>query len=197
MARVLLESFPGVSSAAALPGEMGRRIYTADHAGALARAIAGCVSSAYLPGVALGSEISPGGTCQDLERLTFPDKSFECVITEDVLEHVRDYRAALAEIRRVLVPGGRHLFTVPFLFHAKTVVRVDTSGAEDIHLLPPEYHGDTIRGRILAYRIFGRDLFDELQGLGFETDVRFATYADRRWGIFDSCVFVSRTVDRA
>ncbi|HEY4743025.1 MAG TPA: methyltransferase domain-containing protein [Desulfuromonadaceae bacterium] len=191
VAKVVLEAFPGRRSAASLM-HTGFRAYIADHAGALARVLSGSVSSAYLPGMAPGSEISPGVTCQNLERLTFADESFACVITEDVLEHVRDYRAALGEIRRVLVPGGRHVFTIPFCFHARTVMRVDATGAEDVHLLPPEYHGDTIRGTILAYRTFGRDLFDELEALGFETEVDFSTHADRRAGIFDSFVFVSR-----
>jgi SAM-dependent methyltransferase len=198
VAKVALEVFPGMHSAASLTQETGFRVYNADHTGALARVLAGCagcVSSAFLPGVAPGNEIASGVTCQNLEQLTFPDESFDCVITEDVLEHVRDYRAALGEILRVLVPGGRHVFTIPFRFHMKTVVRVDTSGVEDVHLLPPEYHGDTIRGKILAFRTFGRDLFDELEEIGFETDVTFSTYADRRLGIIDSVVFVSRKPD--
>jgi len=78
----------------------------------------------------------------------------------------------------------------------KTEVRVDTSGVEDLHLLPPEYHGDTIRGKILAYRTFGRDFVDELEKIGFETDIHFSSYVDRFSGIFDSFVFASRKVDK-
>ncbi len=36
----------------------------------------------------------------------FSDASFECVVTDQVLEHVRRPWRALGEIRRVLVPGG-------------------------------------------------------------------------------------------
>jgi hypothetical protein len=71
---------------------------------------------------------------------------------------------------------------------------VDTSGDEDVHLLPPEYHGDPLRGTILAYRTFGIDLFESLNAIGFETQVNFSTFADRHWGIFDSSVFVSRRI---
>lgn len=46
-------------------------------------------------------------------RLPFPDASFERVICSEVLEHIPDYRAVLAEIRRVLKPGGLLAVSVP------------------------------------------------------------------------------------
>lgn len=47
------------------------------------------------------------------QRLPFSDASFELVTLLDVIEHVRDDRDLLGEARRVLVPGGRVLVTVP------------------------------------------------------------------------------------
>ena len=44
------------------------------------------------------------------ERLPFPDASFDTVVSTLVLCTVRDLPAALAEIRRLLAPGGRLLF---------------------------------------------------------------------------------------
>jgi SAM-dependent methyltransferase len=37
---------------------------------------------------------------------SFADASFDCVVTDQVLEHVRQPWRALSELRRVLVPGG-------------------------------------------------------------------------------------------
>src|SRR5205085_11332627 len=51
----------------------------------------------------------------DVAALPLPDESMALVICTDVLEHVPDDRAALAEIRRVLAPGGRTLVHVPIL----------------------------------------------------------------------------------
>lgn len=44
------------------------------------------------------------------ERLPFADARFDCVSCCDVLEHVRDVDAVLAEIGRVLKPGGLFVY---------------------------------------------------------------------------------------
>lgn len=46
-------------------------------------------------------------------RLPFADASFDCVIMSEVLEHLHDDRVALAEISRVLKPGGTLAISVP------------------------------------------------------------------------------------
>ena len=49
----------------------------------------------------------------DLRALPVPDASVDRVIASEVLEHIPDDVAALAEIARVLKPGGRVAVTVP------------------------------------------------------------------------------------
>lgn len=46
----------------------------------------------------------------------FPDASYDAVLCNQVLEHVFNPEEFLAEIRRVLKPGGRLLLTVPFVW---------------------------------------------------------------------------------
>lgn len=62
-------------------------------------------------------EIPPdrfGGALRgDATRLPFRDGTFDAVITSEVLEHVQDDVAALAEMVRVLRPGGAFAATVP------------------------------------------------------------------------------------
>ncbi|MGE0652083.1 MAG: methyltransferase domain-containing protein [Alphaproteobacteria bacterium] len=48
----------------------------------------------------------------DIENMDIPDGTFDTVLCSHVLEHVDD-RRALAEIHRVLVPGGRLVAMVP------------------------------------------------------------------------------------
>jgi SAM-dependent methyltransferase len=48
-----------------------------------------------------------------LEHLPFPTGGFDLVTCLDVIEHVADHEAALAELWRVTAPGGYLLLTVP------------------------------------------------------------------------------------
>jgi SAM-dependent methyltransferase len=49
----------------------------------------------------------------EIEELHFDDGAFDLILATDVLEHLKDDRAALRELRRVAAPGGRMLVTVP------------------------------------------------------------------------------------
>lgn len=49
----------------------------------------------------------------DTTSLPFPDATFDVVITSEVLEHIQDDVSAIAEMVRVLAPGGRFAATVP------------------------------------------------------------------------------------
>jgi len=50
------------------------------------------------------------------EPLPFPAASFDTVLLSDVLEHIHSPELLLAEIFRVLAPGGKLLMNVPFLY---------------------------------------------------------------------------------
>jgi SAM-dependent methyltransferase len=49
----------------------------------------------------------------DALRLPFPDASFDRIVCSEVLEHLWGYEQAIAELVRVLKPGGRMAVTVP------------------------------------------------------------------------------------
>jgi SAM-dependent methyltransferase len=59
----------------------------------------------------LGAEFLLG----DVRQIPLPDESFDFVYAGGVVEHFRDTRLAIAEMVRVLRPGGRLLLTVPAL----------------------------------------------------------------------------------
>lgn len=48
-----------------------------------------------------------------VEQLDFEDESFDVVVSCDVLEHVAEHETAMAEMARVLRPGGVCVLTVP------------------------------------------------------------------------------------
>jgi SAM-dependent methyltransferase len=105
---------------------------------------------------------------QDIQALTYPDGAFDLVLTSETLEHVPDFRRALAETRRVLRSGGRHLFTVP------VDPRLERTRSRDG--LEPVHHGRgggpfalvTRRNDMLAFTDFGLDLPEILREQGFE-----------------------------
>src|SRR4051794_36727656 len=68
--------------------------------------------------------------------LPFPDESFDAVVACLVFEHIQEVDAAIAEVGRVLAPGGRFLF---FLNHP--LLQTPGSGWIDDQILdPPEQY---------------------------------------------------------
>ena len=53
---------------------------------------------------------------EDITKLSFVDKMFDIVITQDVFEHIPNYRQAFSELWRVLSSGGSLVFSIPFFF---------------------------------------------------------------------------------
>lgn len=143
-------------------------------------------------------EIIDGNRNEDICNLTYPDAAFDLVLSSDTLEHVHDFRVALAETRRVLRPGGRHVFTVPVLWKREaTEIRAKIGDdGEIVHLMPALYHG---RGSgayrfipvgvdMLTFTEFGRDIVDYVRAAGLEPEV----YADSDDGTGAEIVFAGR-----
>jgi SAM-dependent methyltransferase len=61
----------------------------------------------------VGSGTRHGGIVADATRLPFAAASFDSVIASEVLEHVVDDEAAIAELARILRPGGIAALSVP------------------------------------------------------------------------------------
>jgi len=89
----------------------------------------------------------------DLQRIDLDTASLDVLLTPHVLEHVPDTDRALAEIHRVLAPGGRMYLQVPIL------------QGETARPLVPEFHGDETP---VEWR-FGPDLTARLRSHGFAT----------------------------
>ncbi|MGH9226208.1 MAG: class I SAM-dependent methyltransferase [Acidimicrobiales bacterium] len=90
----------------------------------------------------------------DGRALPFPGHTFDRIVAAEVLEHVEDDGAAIAELVRVLKPGGRLAVTVPRWFPE----RVCWALADD-------YHAPAVPGGHV--RIYGRrQLVRRLQDAG-------------------------------
>ncbi len=113
-----------------------------------------------------------GVQCQDVQKLTFPDNSFDICTSTEVFEHVPNDLAGFSEIRRILRPGGLFLFTVPLFHSPDTIERARLDHNHEIeHPLPAHYHGDPIRGHqpILVFRDYGKDIMQRVISQNFST----------------------------
>ena len=123
---------------------------------------------------ALPGSIVDGVRVEDLTTLTFPNESFDLILTSETLEHVADYSKSLREIHRVLSPGGLHIFTIPILpSQPKTFARkqIDPDG-NAIDLAAPLFHP----GGDIGYPVFtefGLDASELFEQAGFRVEVRF------------------------
>ncbi|MEP7041633.1 MAG: methyltransferase domain-containing protein [Dokdonella sp.] len=133
-------------------------------------------------------DVSPGALrggvrCEDVQRLTYADSSFDMVSHTEVLEHVPDDALALGELLRVLRPGGVMLFTVPLHSGECTLERARLVDGGIEHLREPVYHNDPQRREsgILAFRDYGRDILDRLGSAGFVDAKMLPSRPDLPW----------------
>lgn len=140
-------------------------------------------SSQYLEGVTLGLN-RDGMRCENLEKLTFADETFDLVITQDVMEHVHTPQAALSSIMRVIKRGGAHVFTTPKhprLPRSYPRILVTENGIE--HIMEPSYHGNPVGdGRSLVTWDYG-DNFENLVTEWTKRPVQTYITRDRSLGL--------------
>ncbi len=190
VAKVLQERFailPPYSLGKLLDAKPDLKVYEAASYGPIhntLKNLKGYVCSEFFYDVPPGQCNKQGIRCENLEYLTFPDDSFDVVITQDVFEHVRNFESGFKEVHRVLKKGGFHIFTVPVNPRKKTVKRIEMRNGEAVYLLPKVYHLDPTRGG-LVYTDFGYDLPVILEEFGFSTKIHWCSGIDGKYyGIY-------------
>jgi SAM-dependent methyltransferase len=99
----------------------------------------------------------------DITDIPYPDDTFDTVLCSHVLEHVPDDRAAMAEVRRVLRPGGFAILHVP-------IDRSREQTFEDDRIVSPEDREKAF-GQHDHVRLYGRDFAERLEAAGFHVEV--------------------------
>ncbi len=124
----------------------------------------------------------------DEDRIPFPADTFDLVINNQVMEHVPDLDAALAEIRRVLKPGGQLLSVFPH----KSVWREGHCGIPFLHWFPK--HSRARVGYAFSLRLLG--LGANKSGKGrYEWSRSMCEWLDR-WTYYRSYGEIKRTYER-
>ncbi len=99
----------------------------------------------------------------DITNLIFTDQQFDSIICLHVLEHISSDVAALAELYRVLKPGGEALIMTP----------VD----QTLEITEEDREGSTAEERTLRFgapdhlRLYGRDFSKRMVNAGFSVEV--------------------------
>jgi SAM-dependent methyltransferase len=146
---------------------------------------------AALPAVEyITADLAPGNAMEqiDMTDIPKPDGSFDLVIVNHVLEHIPDDRAAIAEIARILRPGGIFLTMHPVMETATTF--------EDETIVVPEERLQHF-GQEDHVRVYGQDFVKRLTDAGFSVDVirysdEVASPADReRYGLVEQLEWTS------
>jgi hypothetical protein len=97
----------------------------------------------------------------DIRAINLPDATFDVVICNHVMEHIPEDRRAMAELYRVLKPGGWAILQTP--------IAGDTT-----HEVPTvQTPTDRLRhfGQRDHVRVYGRDYGDRLSSAGFDVHV--------------------------
>ena len=99
----------------------------------------------------------------DVLDMPFEDASFDIVFCNHVMEHVMDDYAAMAEIYRVLRPGGWGIMQIP-LFQP-----LPEKTFEDFTLISPADREKAF-GQRDHVRLYGKDYSDRLRSVGFKVE---------------------------
>ncbi|MDE2580185.1 MAG: class I SAM-dependent methyltransferase [Rhodospirillales bacterium] len=99
----------------------------------------------------------------DITKIPLPDAGYDIVMAHHVLEHIPDDRAAMAELFRMLKPGGIGVFSVPInptrreTYENPAITRAVARAA---HFSAPDH-----------VRYYGLDFADRLEACGFRTEI--------------------------
>ena len=114
-----------------------------------------------------------------------PDVNFHLVVSQNYLQFVPPLQGALAEIFRVLVAGGRFVFTIPFQFAAATSELMTPAAFSFARELPMEFRG--------AEHQLGWDLLPMLRKIGFRQATAYL-YWSEELGYLGSTNFIFKAV---
>lgn len=113
----------------------------------------------------------------DFDRgLPFADATFDVVVCVEVIEHVRNQPALMAEIYRVLKPGGRAIVSTPNILNANGRLRYLVTGTWPLFDIMPwrDTSVVSVSGHIAPISLYYLYYFAKIAGFG-----RCAWHIDR------------------
>jgi len=155
-----------------------------------------------VPGGSLVDGVIPGIRHENAEALSFEKHTFDIIVSNDVLEHVDQPEQAVAEMMRVLKPGGELFLTIPFHTNrAGSERRAGLENGELVHYLPEQYHGNPLSEKgSLVFHDFGWDFIALLKQSRFRQAALCSYWSDQYGYLGDPQFYIhavkKRTIDR-
>ena len=97
----------------------------------------------------------------DICKLPFKENTYDLILCNHVLEHIRDDRKAMSELYRVLKKGGTLIAQVPLDETRKTSFEDDS--------ITDKAKRTEIFGQYDHVRVYGTDYYKRLESVGFKT----------------------------
>jgi SAM-dependent methyltransferase len=152
---LFLDAGAGFGRHAFQAARLGARVVALDYAADEVLGTQATFGAMIEAGEIAGSDFV-GGLRGDATKLPFADETFDRVVTSEVLEHIQDDVAAIAELARVLKPGGTLGVTVPSWWPEKIN-----------WMLSDEYHAPkSVGGHVRIYSL--TELKAKLRSAGVE-----------------------------
>lgn len=98
---------------------------------------------------------------EDITNISFSDNSFDFIICNHILEHIKDETRAFSELKRCIKENGKIIFSVPICWEINTF--------EDESIVTNK---DRVReyGQEDHVRLYGKDIEQRLKEQGFEVE---------------------------
>lgn len=116
-------------------------------------------------------EMEYAGIFEDICSLSYADEMFDLLVANDVFEHTVNYESAFREALRVLKPGGKLIFTVPFNANSEITEKRAEEGENGLICTAKElFHANPIPEMppLLVCQIFGWDILETIKECGFK-----------------------------
>ena len=207
LAESLRGHFDSLAEFAAAKASKEMQVWNTEHEGAISEALRdmrGFVASEYF-----GQSHTPGTFVkkngkrvrhEDLKSTSFKNDTFDLILSSEVFEHVPNPYEAFKEVLRILKPGGKHIFTVPFFERNGKDTIFATLEEDGVFRWTGDekpMHGDSVRPEgIPVFTIFGQELARKLCGLGFHVEVKVVENIPEAGILGEGSIYFVATKDR-
>lgn len=132
-------------------------------------------------GIDYGGQIKITRNVNLLAKLPFDDDSIDVVINSELLEHIENHRHAVAELTRVVKPGGLLVLETPNIMRLQSRFNFFLSGFHKPRTLFPSYHRPLVEHlRVHSFPVY----LPILDYFMHQYGMRLEKIAWNRWKVF-------------